>query len=117
MVFVETLSRSAASWTLSRMIGRHVPTMPRRGHPWTQAYAARPTTSMRDRSATLGAGPKEAPIRPRRLTMWLFLRSLGLVHAIAFASYGVQVRGLIGASGIVPAALQRDSAEGPSLFW
>ena len=35
---------------------------------------------------------------------WLFLRLLGLVYLIAFWSLGVQVRGLVGHDGILPAA-------------
>ncbi|GIW71490.1 MAG: membrane protein [Planctomycetota bacterium] len=35
---------------------------------------------------------------------WLFLRGLGLIYLIAFTSLGVQVRGLIGQRGILPAA-------------
>jgi len=38
------------------------------------------------------------------LTTWLFLRLLGAVFAIAFLSLGVQVIGLAGARGILPAA-------------
>jgi predicted DCC family thiol-disulfide oxidoreductase YuxK len=38
-----------------------------------------------------------------RLTRWLFLRALGVIYLIAFASLGVQVLGLIGGNGIVPA--------------
>ena len=34
----------------------------------------------------------------------LFLRALGLVYLIAFASFGLQITGLIGANGILPAA-------------
>jgi len=34
---------------------------------------------------------------------WLFLRALGLIYFIAFSSYAVQVKGLIGAHGILPA--------------
>jgi predicted DCC family thiol-disulfide oxidoreductase YuxK len=36
------------------------------------------------------------------LTTWIFLRLLGLVYAVAFASLGAQVVGLIGAHGILP---------------
>ena len=38
-----------------------------------------------------------------RFTMWLFIRLLAVVYAIAFASIGVQVLGLIGHDGILPA--------------
>ena len=37
-----------------------------------------------------------------RLVRWLFLRALGLVYLVAFVSLWVQVRGLIGAHGILP---------------
>lgn len=37
------------------------------------------------------------------VTRWLFLRMLGLVHLIAFTSYGSQIEGLIGSNGIAPA--------------
>lgn len=37
------------------------------------------------------------------LTRWIFLRVLGLVYLVAFASFSVQVTGLIGKNGILPA--------------
>lgn len=37
------------------------------------------------------------------LTRWLFLRALAFIYFIAFVSYGVQVTGLIGENGILPA--------------
>ncbi|MFW5968769.1 MAG: lipase maturation factor family protein [Persicimonas sp.] len=39
-----------------------------------------------------------------KLARWLFLRLLGLIGLVAFASYFVQMDGLIGSEGIVPAA-------------
>jgi lipase maturation factor 1 len=41
---------------------------------------------------------------------WLFLRILGIVYVIAFWSLSVQVIGLIGADGILPARAYMDSA-------
>lgn len=38
------------------------------------------------------------------LTRWLFLRLLGVIYLIAFASLGVQVLGLVGSRGILPAS-------------
>lgn len=38
------------------------------------------------------------------LTRWLYLRGLGVVFAVAFASLGVQIAGLVGDDGILPAA-------------
>ena len=37
------------------------------------------------------------------VTRWIFLRALGLVFLIAFVSLWVQVKGLIGSQGILPA--------------
>lgn len=61
------------------------------------------------------------------LSRALYLRALAVVHAIAFASFGVQVRGLIGAHGIVPAnewiTAVREQLGGsafldaPTIFW
>ena len=46
------------------------------------------------------------PVEPAtyRLTSWLFLRLLGAIYLIAFASFGVQAAGLIGSGGILPVA-------------
>lgn len=62
-----------------------------------------------------------------RLARWLFLRALGLVYVTAFVSLWVQVHGLLGQRGILPAAEYLDSLrrsrEGPdplrvpTLFW
>src|SRR5204862_1694798 len=37
------------------------------------------------------------------LTRWLFLRTLGTIYLIAFASLWTQIDGLIGSNGILPA--------------
>ena len=37
-----------------------------------------------------------------RLSSWLFLKILGVIYFVAFASFGVQMMGLIGADGILP---------------
>jgi hypothetical protein len=42
------------------------------------------------------------------LSAGLFLRGLGLVYALAFASLGVQARGLYGATGVLPVAAHLD---------
>lgn len=62
-----------------------------------------------------------------RLTRWLFLRLLGGVALVAFVSLAVQLRGLVGSRGILPAAefLQRAREalggraifELPTLLW
>src|SRR6185295_16185159 len=41
------------------------------------------------------------------LSAWLFLRLLAVIYCIAFVSLGVQVRGLIGRHGVLPARALR----------
>src|SRR5881394_2970885 len=43
-------------------------------------------------------------------TNWVFLRILGAVYLVAFWSLAVQVTGLIGANGILPAHTYMDGA-------
>src|SRR5438067_8137261 len=38
------------------------------------------------------------------LAAWLFLRLLGLIYLVAFLSLAVQIKGLVGREGILPAA-------------
>src|SRR5438105_10442242 len=38
------------------------------------------------------------------LSSWLFLRLLGLIYLAAFVSLAVQIMGLVGSEGILPAA-------------
>src|SRR6266852_1998229 len=62
-----------------------------------------------------------------QIARWLFLKALGLIFFIAFASLFVQLKGLIGAKGILPAAELLSWAreqlgeerflEVPTLFW
>ncbi len=68
-------------------------------------------------------------IEPARFvwTQWIFLRLLAITYAVAFASLGVQITGLIGANGILPlhdylgAAARAFGATRffavPSVFW
>ena len=61
------------------------------------------------------------------LTKWVFLRALGIIYLVAFASLWVQIRGLVGPHGILPAeqflqaVRQHYGAERfrlvPTLFW
>jgi len=54
------------------------------------------------------------------LTRWLFLRLIGLIYLLAFASLGVQVLGLIGSRGILPVADMLDAVSmmiGPEQYW
>jgi hypothetical protein len=68
------------------------------------------------------------PVAPQlQLTRWLFVRLVGLVYAIAFASLAVQVAGLIGPSGLTPAGSYLEWAHSiyggaayrllPTVFW
>ncbi len=55
-----------------------------------------------------------------RLATWVFLRALGLVYLIAFASLASQVQGLYGPTGILPAGdfLARvGTVLGPERYW
>jgi len=62
-----------------------------------------------------------------RLVSALFLRLLGVIYLIAFASLGVQIEGLAGSQGIIPLDMRlADFAAGggierylqlPTLFW
>jgi hypothetical protein len=71
------------------------------------------------------AAPAGSPGHP--LSRWLFLRLLGVVYLVAFASIAVQITGLVGEHGIAPAARYLDSARSllgagayrilPSVFW
>ncbi|HET6578720.1 MAG TPA: lipase maturation factor family protein [Gemmatimonadales bacterium] len=61
------------------------------------------------------------------LSRWLFLRLLGLVYLIAFASLAVQITGLVGEHGLLPVGQFLDWAHSiygprayrlfPTLFW
>src|SRR5437588_10577967 len=62
------------------------------------------------------------PLEPEtyRASIWLFLRVLGAIYLIAFASFGVQAAGLIGSHGILPIADFLRAAHdyfGPAAYW
>jgi lipase maturation factor 1 len=58
---------------------------------------------------------------------WLFLRILGAIYFVAFSSFGLQIKGLVGARGILPAGRFLTAVHdmfgfesywmAPSLFW
>jgi len=60
-----------------------------------------------------------------RAAVWLFRRVLAVLFLIAFVSFGVQVRGLIGGQGILPVDLYLDAVhkaggsflDTPTIFW
>lgn len=53
------------------------------------------------------------------LAAWLFLRLLGLVYLAAFVSLALQIKGLVGSQGILPACefLARQRSAGFARFW
>ena len=54
------------------------------------------------------------------MTTWVFLRALGLVYVIAFGSLLVQVAGLVGDRGVLPASVFLDAvhrAYGARAYW
>ncbi len=67
------------------------------------------------------------PLSSHTIVRWIFLRGIGLVYLIAFASVFVQVLGLIGSQGILPANLfLKEAAQNagpipfltcPTFFW
>src|ERR1700704_3534532 len=64
--------------------------------------------------------PREAAPSTYARATWLFLRVLGLVYLMAFGSLGVQIRGLVGHDGILPADQYMAGARaltGLSRFW
>src|SRR5690349_9002897 len=62
----------------------------------------------------------EKPPASFRFSRALFIRLMGVVYACAFASMLVQVRGLFGSRGILPAARYLDMAReqlGTAAYW
>jgi len=54
------------------------------------------------------------------ISSWIFLKCLGLIYLMAFVSLGVQIQGLIGSDGILPAQefLQEVGQKiGPERYW
>jgi predicted DCC family thiol-disulfide oxidoreductase YuxK len=54
------------------------------------------------------------------LSAWLFLRLLGVIHLIAFGSFWIQLAGLVGPHGIMPAQPYLDAVRdqvGAARFW
>ena len=64
--------------------------------------------------------PNPLPFRGHLAARWLFLRALGLIFFSAFYSLFFQVRGLIGADGLLPAGEYLQAVKqfaGASRFW
>lgn len=71
------------------------------------------------RLTRLFVGPDPAPPSYDRISRW-YLSALGAIYVVAFASWGWQLRGLVGAHGILPAAEYFGMVAerlGPSRFW
>src|SRR5215475_7601193 len=88
-------------------------------------FAAR-RSILRSRMAGEGSTILTAASGTHVLSVWLFLRLLGLIYLCAFLSLAVQIKGLVGSRGILPAnefiakrkrfgmgSFHRD----PTLFW
>jgi predicted DCC family thiol-disulfide oxidoreductase YuxK len=92
---------------------------------WGYAFLAR-RRGLLDRLTKFLWGPQ---LRAERyaLVSWVFLRLLGAVYIAAFASFGVQILGLIGHEGILPVGSYLEAAHEalgktaygllPTLFW
>jgi predicted DCC family thiol-disulfide oxidoreductase YuxK len=62
-----------------------------------------------------------------RTSVWLFRRALAIIYLIAFASFGIQAKGLIGSQGILPVSEYLDAVRSgaanqwfraaPAVFW
>ena len=55
-----------------------------------------------------------------RISTWIFLRLLGVIYFIAFASFGSQALGLVGSNGILPAKTFLAAVSqrfGPERYW
>jgi predicted DCC family thiol-disulfide oxidoreductase YuxK len=92
---------------------------------WTYAFLAR-RRGLLDRLTKLLWGPALVAER-YALVSWIFLRLFGAIYVAAFASLGMQILGLIGHAGILPAGDYFEAAREalgnsayrllPSLFW
>lgn len=61
-----------------------------------------------------------APEHDYTLIRWLFIRGLGVIYVIAFLSLWLQIDGLLGSDGILPASRYIEAIEkqfGPERFW
>ena len=63
-------------------------------------------------------GNPASPVSYRQVR-WLFLRILAIIYGIAFWSFGIQIKGLIGSGGILPARdlLEHLISYGAARFW
>ena len=76
---------------------------------WVYGFVARHRTFFSS-LARLGWGAQPQPTAYQTVR-WVFLRVLALIYLIAFLSLAVQVTGLLGEDGIVPARLTMDSVQ------
>lgn len=73
------------------------------------------TTTTEDASVDSGSKAREYG-----LVRWLYLRFLGIIYLIAFSSTAVQIKGLVGEQGIIPAHVFLDKVAqqvGPTHLW
>ncbi len=85
---------------------------------WAYAFLSRRRGLLAGATHLLGGRSLE----PERydLVAWLFLRGLGLIYVAAFVSLALQIRGLVGADGILPLGEYLAAARegwGPAAYW
>ena len=54
------------------------------------------------------------------LSRWVFLRALGLICLVAFVSFWVQAKGLVGSAGLLPVGQYLQAVRdqlGPERYW
>ena len=92
---------------------------------WAYAFLAR-RRDLLNRISKLLWGPRVEPER-YELVSWVFMRLLGTIYIVAFASLAVQITGLVGEAGILPLGRHLEAARQgwgvaaywglPTLFW
>ena len=73
-----------------------------------------------DRAMVRSDDGERSPMGDYRLVSWVFLRIIGLIYLAAFASLAVQIKGLLGADGVLPAGEYLEQAlrvMGSQAFW
>lgn len=83
-------------------------------------YVVAPAAGAFGLALVMRARPAERQVQGLVLTRWVFLRLLGVTYLCAFTSYAVQVDGLIGSRGVLPAAEYLDAVRrrfGRAAYW
>src|SRR5258706_9990840 len=93
---VSTASGPTGSAAIQLTAGSLLPTR------FASLIRTQPIQGLLDRLTRFVSGHRAAPTA-YVLVDWLFIRLLGLIYLVAFASLAVQITGLIGSHGILPA--------------